>query len=292
MENCDSRIFTILDEMDIIDPVCSLIRSKAGISVFRIESEGRKLILKTFDNREDTREIDNYLLLSKLEIPTLPLLGYTKNAILLPDVEESEEYRLGMIDDLNDTRIARAVAKWYKELHSKGTRYLCDIEIQMYDETDVITIPNMEFVAQKTGTNGNTLWKAIVDNYSVIRSRIDALPRTLTYNDFYYTNLIVAKDYNSAFMFDYNLLGKGIAYGDIRNVMSSLSSEASSAFSNEYRVEGLEAQAQADAFLSPLVTLYYACNRKDFPSWAKGSYDELQNGHIENYLNKWLNTEV
>ena len=81
-------------------------------------------------------------------------------------------------------------------------------------------------------------------------------------------------------------------YGDIRNVMSSLSSEASSVFRNEYNVEGLETQALADAFVSPLVTLYYACNFKDFPAWAQGAYDKLQNGYIMSHLNKWLNTEV
>ena len=37
---------------------------------------------------------------------------------------------------------------------------------------------------------------------------------TLTYNDFYYTNLAVLKDGTSAIMFDYNLLGKGYAYAD------------------------------------------------------------------------------
>ena len=66
-----------LTELGVRNPVCSLIRSKAGISLYRVESEGRKLILKVFEKKEDAREIDNYLMLSKLEIPTLPLLGYT-----------------------------------------------------------------------------------------------------------------------------------------------------------------------------------------------------------------------
>lgn len=79
-----------LTELGVRNPVCSLIRSKAGISLYRVESEGKKLILKVFENQEDAREIDNYLILSKFEIPTLPLLGYTKNAILLSDVEASD----------------------------------------------------------------------------------------------------------------------------------------------------------------------------------------------------------
>ena len=64
-----------LTELGVRNPICSLIRSKAGISLYRVESEGKKLILKVFEKLEDAREIDNYLILSKLGIPTLPLLG-------------------------------------------------------------------------------------------------------------------------------------------------------------------------------------------------------------------------
>lgn len=113
-----------LTELGVRNPVCSLMRSKAGISLYRVESEGKKLILKVFEKQEDTREIDNYLLLSKLEVPTLPLLGYTKNAFLLPDIEVSHEYRLGEESDLSNPKVARAIAKWYRILHKKGSEYL------------------------------------------------------------------------------------------------------------------------------------------------------------------------
>ncbi len=264
-----------LPELGVRNPLCSLIRSKAGISVYRVESEGKKLILKVFENQEDAREIDNYLILSKLEIPTLPLLGYTKNAILLPDVESSDEYRLGKESDLNDPKVARAIAKWYKTLHERGKAYLSGSETPMHDESDMLTADNMEVIAEKTGTIENMLWQAIAENYSMIRSRIDALPRTLTYNDFYWTNLIVSKNGESAFMFDYNLLGKGTAYGDIRNVTSSLSHEAAEAFLKEYGVNIDEEQKQADAFIEPLVTLISAYEHESFPQWAGESLEEL-----------------
>lgn len=281
-----------LTELGVRNPVGSLIRSKARISLYRVESEGKKLILKVFENREDAREIDNYLMLSKLGIPTLPLLGYTKNAILLPDVDSSDEYRLGKESDLSDPKIAKAIAKWYTMLHEKGRDYLSGSEIPMYDESDLITANNMAVIAEKTGTTGNILWQVITENYNMIRSRIDALRRTLTYNDFYWTNLIVSKNGESALMFDYNLLGKGIAYGDIRNVTSSLSNDASEAFIQEYGDNIDEEEKKADAFISPLVTLISACEHETFPSWAKGSLEELKNGDVLKHLKKWLNMEV
>ncbi|MCI9278720.1 MAG: GNAT family N-acetyltransferase [Lachnospiraceae bacterium] len=281
-----------LTELGVRNPVGSLIRSKARISLYRVESEGKKLILKVFENREDAREIDNYLMLSKLGIPTLPLLGYTKNAILLPDVDSSDEYRLGKESDLSDPKIAKAIAKWYTMLHEKGRDYLSGSEIPMYDESDLITANNMAVIAEKTGTTRNILWQVITENYNMIRSRIDALRRTLTYNDFYWTNLIVSKNGESALMFDYNLLGKGIAYGDIRNVTSSLSNDASEAFIQEYGDNIDEEEKKADAFISPLVTLINACEHETFPSWAKGSLEELKNGDVLKHLKEWLNMEV
>lgn len=277
-----------LTELGVRNPVCSLVRSKAGISLYRVESEGKKRILKVFENREDTREIDNYLILSKLGIPTLPLLGYTKNAILLPDVESSDEYRLGKESDLSDPKIAKAIAGWYTILHKKGCAYLSGNESPMYDESDLVTADNMAVVAEMTGTAGNILWQVITENYSMIRRRIDALPRTLTYNDFYWTNLIVSKTGESAFMFDYNMLGKGPAYGDIRNVTSSLSNEAAEAFIREYGYRIDEEEKKADAFVSPLVTLIIACRHETFPSWAKGSLEELKNGNVLKHLKEWL----
>ena len=171
------------------NPVCSLIQSKAGISLYRVKTEGKSLVLKVFEKQEDTREIENDRILFSLEIPALSLLGYTKNAILLRDVEASADYRLGKVSDLSDPKVAGAIAKWYKMPHTKGSEYLSCRETRMYDESDMLTADNLRLIAEKTGTADNVLWQAITDNYSMIRSRIDVLPRMLTYNAFYWTNL-------------------------------------------------------------------------------------------------------
>ena len=81
-------------------------------------------------------------------------------------------------------------------------------------------------------------------------------------------------------MFDYNLLGKGIAYGDIRNVTGSLSREAAEAFLEEYGDHISGEEKRADAFIAPLVTLHAACEQELFPSWAEGALKELKNGSI------------
>ena len=146
----------------------------------------------------------------------------------------------------------------------------------------------VKFIKEKTGTQNLPVWKLINDNFDVIVSKIRCLPRVLTYNDFYYTNLIVAKDKTSAFMFDYNLLGKGYVYSDIRNVCYSLGENAKKAFLEAYG-EFDKKEIIVDDVASVFVTLYHACKRKNFPSWANSTLNELKTDY-ENKVQTLLNS--
>ena len=99
--------------------------------------------------------------------------------------------------------------------------------------------------------------------------------KTLTYNDFYYTNMVVARDGSAAFMFDYNLLGKGMVVSDLRNVTYSLSPAAKDAFLAAYGpFDPLE--EMLDDVVSPVVTLWLACQRQSFPNWAVDALQEVE----------------
>ena len=85
-------------------------------------------------------------------------------------------------------------------------------------------------------------------------------------------------------MFDYNLLGKGYAYADVRNVMSSLSKEAGAAFLEAYgAVDPLE-QALDDV-VSVVTSLFFACQREPFPRWAQGLLQEMKTSMPEKIAN-------
>lgn len=288
-ENSSDYHLLQLAEMGVRIPNVMFIRSKAGISVYRVESEGKRYILKVFEKLEDRREIGNYRILASLGIPTLPMLKHTYCALLLPDLENDTKLRLGCAGDLSDVHIAKAIARWYRSLHEKGRAYASEHGSGLYDETDAITLPNMKLIAGKTDTWDNKVWRVIEERFTDIRRLIDALPRTLTYNDFYWTNLVVAKDQSYAMMLDFNLLGKGYAFGDLRNVASSLGGEAKEMFLQEYGLEVInEAEMTADAVLSTLVTLTIACKREVFPEWASSALEELKNGVLFKNLCRWL----
>ena len=181
----------------------------------------------------------------------------------------------GLAEDLASPEVARRIAVWYQKLHSLGETYVLHHGENLYDEADFFTIENMALIQEKTGTQTMPAWAQLEAQFEEILSLLSRVKRTLTYNDFYYTNLIVAKDTSSALMFDYNLLGKGYAYGDVRNVLSSLSKEAGAAFLEAYgAVDPLE-QALDDV-VSVVTSLFFACQRKPFPRWAQGMLQEMK----------------
>ena len=181
---------------------------------------------------------------------------------------------------MSDPDVARRIAVWYKLLHSHGYAYVYQQGESMYDEADFFTLENIAFIKEKTETQNAPAWALLEQYYAAINNQLCRARRTLTYNDFYCTNMVVAKDKSSALLFDYNLLGKGYAYTDVRNVLSSLSEEAGKAFLDEYgEFEPIE--KALDDVVSVVVTLYRACLRDEIPWWAQALLNEMDTTFIE-----------
>lgn len=277
-----------LKKLNIPYSTIDLIQNKDGVIVARVQNGTTSYIIKYFQNDDYKREIKNYQLLKTLNIPTVNVFGFTDSTILMEDVSQNDVFRLATNEDLNDVVVASKIAEWYKLLHTNSEDFTKENLAELYDETDFITKENIEFIKEKAGTQNLPVWRLINDNFDVIVSKIRSLPRVLTYNDFYYTNLIVAKDKTSAFMFDYNLLGKGYVYSDIRNVCYSLGEYAKNAFLETYG-EFDKSEIIVDDVASVLVTLYHACKRKNFPSWANSVLNELKTDY-ENKVQTLLNS--
>ena len=237
-------------------------------------------MVKCFQKDEHKREMGNYQLLESIGVPTIRVIASTDSALLLEDIDCSPVYRLGIEEDMSDPAVVRRIAEWYKQLHSQGYGYVCQNGESMYDEADFFTLENIASIKDKTETQDAPAWGLLEQNYATISDLLRKARRTITYNDFYYTNMVVAKDNSSALMFDYNLLGKGYAYTDVRNVLSSLSEEAGKAFLKEYGKFD-PAEKALDDVVSVVVTLHLACLRENFPWWAQTLLDELNTTFIE-----------
>ncbi len=273
----------VRDELNKLGIVCetiSILQDKDGITVARIVSGEKSYVVKCFEKNKHKREIENYRLLASLDIPTIRVIASTDSVLLLEDIDRSSTYRLGIKEDMSDPEVACRIAVWYKQLHSRGYGYVYWLGESMYDEADFFTLENIACIKEKTETRDAPAWVLLEQNYAAIDALLRRVKRTLTYNDFYYTNMAVAKDKSSALMYDYNLLGKGYAYTDVRNVLSSLSEEAGKAFLDEYGAFDRVEKALDDV-VSVVVTLYLACQRDEFPWWAKELLDEMDTTFIE-----------
>jgi aminoglycoside phosphotransferase (APT) family kinase protein len=143
-------------------------------------------------------------------------------------------------------------------------------------------------VKEKTQTASEPVWVLIEKYYGKMRELVDNMPKTLTYNDFYYTNMVVAKDKNESFMFDYNLLGKGFPCADLINVTYDLSENAKSAFMSEYGEYDKNEMALAQ-ITGILFTLIFACGkRRVLPDWAKQELKKSTDGDLYSVLKTLL----
>jgi predicted nucleotidyltransferase len=274
-----------LQRMNFAYDTLSLIRNKDGVSVWRVNINNGSVVMKCFDKQEYRREIVNYQLLKSLGIPALRFIAHTNCSFIMEDIECSK-YRLATIEDVSDPKIAIEIARWYKTLHINGREHANTHT--MFDECDTITIENINTIKEKTGTEGLPVWQLIEEKLDIIRSVAISLPRTLNYNDFYYTNLVVARDGSSALVFDYNLLGKGYIYSDIRNVCCSLGNDdAREAFLSEYGNFD-ENEKLVDDVIDSLYSLYVACQREIFPNWANNLLEKLKDGTLLAAVEKLL----
>ncbi len=255
-------------------------REKDGIALLRIKCKNRSFVFKYFGNEEYRREIEVYDILHSLEVETVKIFAETEKAILMEDISASEKFRLGTKEDLSDPFVAKALAKWYKNLHFAGYGYIDEFGKDFYSENAFITKENLAFIKSKTKTEHLPVWKTIEDNFNKLKKAIESERQTFNYNDFYYTNLVVAKDKSRAFMFDYNLLGKGAAVSDINNVCWSLSDDAAAAFIEEYGEPDAKEKLIEEAAI-PLSSLYLACMKEEFPDWGNELLEQLENGYDE-----------
>lgn len=276
-------IINELKNYDINDPILECLSNKDGVLVYKVICKGSNYVLKHFLKDEYKREIAYYELLNELGIKTINVLGYKENSILLEDIDFSEEYRLATKDDLLKPEAITSLAKYYSGLHKRGKKYFSEnIGLDIYSEFKSIDKESMLILKKNLDYENEVFWDELV----VFRNKV--LPyyqdnKTLTYNDFFYGNMIVKRDLSEVFMFDYNLLGEGLEYFDISNVLYMLTDEMKEIFLHMYGHVNKKEKYINDV-VSHIFALITAYRREEFPSWAIESKELLLTGRILEYL--------
>lgn len=263
------------DRMAITPGIIELLREKDGISLYTVQStDGRHYVLKLFENQTYRREISHYQQLQTAGIPTITVAASTDKALLMEDLRHSDTWRLGKPQDMQSEKIACALAAWYQKLHNLGKPLANDPTLNWYSELDFFSREGLALVQTRTQSHGEHLWQLLDSVIDPIRVRIQTMPKTLTYNDFYYVNLAVARDEESALMFDYNLLGIGFPVMDVSNVCSSLSPKAAEAFNASYGPPDPQEQ-MLNGIIRPLTDLVMGAQRENLPPWFDEAWREV-----------------
>ena len=251
-----------------------MIRAQNGVIVARVCFGGGSAVVKCFEKPEFGREIANYAILRSCGVPTIAVLAQTDRSILLEDLAASGCYRLGEERDLSDPCVVKAIARWYKLLHTNGRWYVQKHGAGMYEEWDEFTLESIFSMRDRFSLLDCEGLKLMIERFDELRTRMDAAPKTLAYNDFYYTNMVVKKDLSEALMFDYNLLGKGCAASDVRNATYWFNEENRGLFFAEYG-EVDEELLQLENIAAPVISLISAMKRDIFPEWAEKAAAKL-----------------
>ena len=262
------------------------IQDKFGISVFHIVKNNESYVGKYYSDEQihGRREINHYTMLNEIGVPTLNVVAHTDCLLLLEDISASDLYRLGTEDDMSEIRVAHLVGKWVNLLHVKGRNYKGLLDLPLLDninnELDIEKIYN---AIQKSGTEDNPFWSALIENIENIKRNYLQLCNTVTYNDFWWDNLAVSKNYTSVIPFDYNCVYRKYAYADIRHILSVLSDEAGTAFLEAYGDYDENEKAFEDLYWSS-TGIIAALNMDELPSWADKFVEMLNNGMLMKYI--------
>ncbi|MCL2322433.1 MAG: aminoglycoside phosphotransferase family protein [Oscillospiraceae bacterium] len=265
----------------------SIISNKHGNIVYRLKYDNKYYVLKYFTN-ENNREVKFYELLRSMKFHTLRVISTCESAILLESVDHSLDKRFAKEKDLLDCDILISLANWYREFHRIGRECIEKEGIKPFflDELSHIKRESLEELTRMNKLNDAPGWKLVLNRYEDIIDYSKRIPQTFNYNDFSYLNMVIGK--NKIYMFDFHLSGYGMAYCDIRNVLTALDDNAKKIFLENYG-EYSEDEKLLDDPLSILIALCISLNFETKPLWAKELIESIFSGKFIFKFKKALN---
>jgi hypothetical protein len=244
---------------------------------------GGSLIVKAFRDPWPS-EIRAYGLLAHLGVPTLRHRVQPPSLLLLEDLEHSPTWRLATPTDLDDAATGVALATWYRKLHAAGRELAASPEgfpSWLPCEATLVTHANVLRAARKLRLAETRGIRTALASLPTLAAAYARLAQTLTYNDFYWTNLALSRDEPLvAVVFDLHLLGRGPACADIRNVSGSLGSAARASFLGAMGPVDPR-HAALDRPMAALHGLVVAAERRRLPAWAEPLLRGARDGTLE-----------
>jgi hypothetical protein len=286
----------------------ALIHEGHGSKVFRVACAGKSYVLKLGSGHNMAHELACYRILARCRVSTPVVHGHTEAAILIEDFTMSGIWRLADESDADDPATGAAIARWYRAFHDAGYVYLRQAhanEPPLVSEADLLTPEGIVRIGKglaiqaHRATTGSRpapddrlhlkpVWRYAAAHIETIKAAIKLKPRTFNYNDFFMGNLALSIAAPlRAIVFDYHLMGSGLAYSDCRNVASALGPNARAAFQKDYG----PTDPEEDLLDQPTAILYglrEALAQPEMPAWAQSCIQQVENGELERSISAAL----
>lgn len=242
------------------------------------------VVIHRYGDEASKAEMHNLLLLNRLGIPTIPVLGATKNCLCFEDIEQSKRLRRGTEADLHDEGTARRLAGWYKLLHKKGLELKSDFSAPL--PSDMITPQNLLKLWAAFPQECST-WNYILDHISAVQALMRQQEKTLCAGDFSWKHLAVARDNSIALMVDYAPLAPGLRASDVLHVSAKLNRRARAAFKETYGPV-CKREISLDLCLRPLVQLIYLTENSGSPARIRPYLEAVHKGEVTYHMDSLI----
>lgn len=266
---------------------CQALHQRRDRVLYRLRSGSDSYVLKHYPNTGNAAEVAVYELLGSLGVPIVPLMASTGNALLLADLQASPGWRLATPHDLTDRSVGQGIARWYASLHRAGELQgrSTDRPAILVDGYEALSVEMLTQTGQRLGLSEVPAWQRATAELDRFKAEQRALPRSLLYNDFHYSNLALhdGEPTLRAVMFDLHLLGTGPTVCDYRNVVTGLEGAARNAFRDTYGTPTSHELA-LDAPLALLAALCAVDADTPVPRWARGLCQEVADGGLDRKL--------
>ena len=254
-------------------------------TVYRICCAGKWHVLKWIQRPEMSVELAAYELLGQRGVPLLPHRP-GKQALLLEDLDHCDAWRLAAEADMDREETGSAVAAWYRRFHDAGRRLLATNRGALGAlrcEAEKVTAEGVRALAARLSLPEPAMRTAAEQIVPIVQA-ILRQPQTLNYNDFHWSNLALSNtDAPQAIVFDYHLLGVGMAYSDCRNVSTCLRGRGREAFWAACGPVN-ELERVLDAPVATLHGLLQAAESPRMPTWAGALMGQVLDGTLDRQL--------
>jgi hypothetical protein len=221
----------------------------------------------------------------------------TEQALLLEDLQYSNNWRLAEENDMKFAEIGAAIGKWYLNLHQAGRTALSNASMHtslLNPWVASISLPAPNQAAMVFNLERERGWDNVLEYIDELKTKYLQCPQTFNYNDFAAENLSLSRTEDrslQAIIFDYDCFATGVAFSDVRNVLHALRGEAAAAFKETYGSLN-DKERLLDEPLAMIYGLIIACQRENTPSWVKPILKSIAHGDLEASIDMALNVWV